>query len=101
MSASSLPSEIEATATEQGVCYHLPRRPLGQGRIAALIVILVGLFFVVMPAFLIGVEPVKDWVDVVFSVVPIVGSVVFMAAGLFFAGFGLLMNFGRCEIEVN
>lgn len=96
----ALPSTIEVTETDGGVRYRLPRRPLGQARIPALIFIVLGLCFAVIPVFLIGKRPANDWLDVVFNVGAIVGVLLSSATGLFFVGIGVLAIFGRCEIEV-
>jgi hypothetical protein len=103
--SASLPSEIVASETEHSVCYWLPRRPLGQGRILALIFILAGLSFATIPIVIIlpiGIGPANPfgWFDVVFIFGRVAGVVSFVAVGLLFAGLGFLALVGRCEIEV-
>src|SRR5262245_21172922 len=101
----ALASEIEVSELPGGVSYRFPRRQLGSFRWLGVFLVLFGLFFtgfaIAWKRLMIGIfwgggNDAFDW----FGVLLALFGIPFVLAGLAITGLGLLILFGRSEIEL-
>jgi hypothetical protein len=99
----SLPSEIEVTELADGVRYRLPRRKLGTLALAGVLPLIFGLVFMGIPLTIIvllvsGIMPIGDFSGAIFFGLFIVP---FLLVGAGACYLGLMLLFGRAEIELS